>query len=321
MRSRVGVVGAGVAAARHLPRLLRRDDITVVGIAEPAPDRRRAAAAEYGIATFDSAAALFASEKLDAVFICVPPHAHGELEDLAAETETAMFIEKPIARDLATAERIARRIGGRVPVAVGYQWRQLSFLPALIGELERCDPNLVIATWMCPTATAPWWGDVDLAGGQIVEQATHVVDLSIVLAGPISTVLSGAGSEARLDNGATGFHKASVATARFANGAVGSFVAACELAQPHRRSVEVLADGVTVVVNDAAAVLIDAHGQRTWDHEGADLYEREQTGFFELLAHGRTDLPVVDYEQALVGHRAACAMEASLAQAVEPGRA
>jgi predicted dehydrogenase len=201
-----------------------------------------------------------------------------------------MFIEKPLARDLGTAERIASRIGGRVPVAVGYQWRQLSFLPALIDELEPCDPNLIVATWTCPTATASWWGDVDLAGGQIVEQATHVVDLSIVPAGPISTVLSGAGSAARLDNGGTGFHKASVATARFANGAVGSFVAACELAQPHRRSVEVLANGVTVVVTDAAAVVIDARGRRTWDHEGADLYEHEQTGFFGLLAHGRTDL-------------------------------
>jgi len=99
------------------------------------------------MATFESAEALliFEAERLDAVFICVPPNAHGDIENLAVNSQTPMFIEKPLAHDLATAEDLALRIAGRVAVAVGYQWRQLSFLPEVLERLSRTEPNLVVA--------------------------------------------------------------------------------------------------------------------------------------------------------------------------------
>jgi myo-inositol 2-dehydrogenase / D-chiro-inositol 1-dehydrogenase len=63
---------------------------------------------------------------VDCLHVCVPPSEHGAPEACAVEAGVPVFVEKPLAADLSTAEDIAERLteAGLLAVA-GYQWRQL----------------------------------------------------------------------------------------------------------------------------------------------------------------------------------------------------
>ena len=312
-RLEIGIVGAGVIGLRHLRRLAVRDDVVVAGVVDPASGQRDQVTALIDVPTFESAEALLASCALEAVIVCVPPDQRGATEGLFLQAGTPMLVEKPIAADLETAERLACHVADSgVPVIVGYQWRQISFLPKVREVLAEQSANLVVATWMCPSATAPWWGDVRSAGGQLIEQATHLIDLAILLNGNLVPV-AGLGSAERVGGSASGFHKASSVLVRFENGAVGSFVATCVLAEPYRRTIEILGDNLTVVIGEDHGMCINSAGRHLWPHEGPDLYVREHDAFLELVDRGETRQPIATYAEALAAHRAACAMEAALA--------
>jgi myo-inositol 2-dehydrogenase/D-chiro-inositol 1-dehydrogenase len=308
---RVGVVGGGVAGWRHLSRLTKREDIEVVGVADPSSIARSRVTRDVGVRTFKSADELFEHASMDGVFLCLPPNQHGRAEELAVMAGVALFIEKPLAVDLGTAERLCDLIQHKVPAMVGYQWRQLSFLPLVQEALRNHPINMAIGTWMDPPAKPAWWGSTSSAGGQFVEQATHLIDLAIALNGPMSSVVGDA-SDSRLGNSREGFSKGSAALCRFENGSIGIFAATCVLAETYDRSLELFGDGIAVNITEETATITSAKGQMTWDHVGGDLYEREHSAFVELARDGLTALPTVDYAQALLTHRAACAMERSL---------
>lgn len=315
----VAVVGAGVAGRRHIERLVLRDDTAVVGVADRCQARRDDVAATFGIRTYDSTEAMLSSLRIDAAFVCLPPDQHGAVERMCLDAGVPMLVEKPIGVDLATPEELDARItASGVPVAVGYQWRQLSFLPAALAELGDRPVDLVIASWMGPPGKQGWWGDVRSAGGQLVEQATHLIDLAILISGPLD-VVSAVASQRRIDDSPTGVRRATSVAARFRNGAAGSFVCTCALTQSYRRSLEVIADDFALVITDTGAHCISSSARRSWTHEPPDPIVREHDAFLELVSTGATARPLATYAQALAAHRAASAMEQLLAETLAPG--
>lgn len=55
-RLRVGCVGTGLIAGRHLAALATFPDVEVVAVADPVPERVAGAAARYGARTYAAAA-------------------------------------------------------------------------------------------------------------------------------------------------------------------------------------------------------------------------------------------------------------------------
>ncbi len=120
---KVGFVGAGGVAMRHARHLAQLKDVRVVGVTDP-----NAAAAQSFAETTDAAAVKDLDELIktspDAVYVCVPPHAHGAIEEQLLDAGIAIFVEKPLALDLPTAERIAAAASkAGVATAVGHHWR------------------------------------------------------------------------------------------------------------------------------------------------------------------------------------------------------
>lgn len=76
-RLRVGCVGMGFIAGRHLGALTAMPDVEVVAVADPDVERAQAAAGRVAARAYDDGLALLATEDLDAVWLCVPPFAHG----------------------------------------------------------------------------------------------------------------------------------------------------------------------------------------------------------------------------------------------------
>src|SRR5205823_15029748 len=101
-RTRIGFVGAGIIANRHVGNLLGFEDVEVAAVADLRPEKARELAARSGGREYRDYEAMLDREELDALYICVPPFAHGPPEIAALERGLPFFVEKPVAIDLET---------------------------------------------------------------------------------------------------------------------------------------------------------------------------------------------------------------------------
>jgi myo-inositol 2-dehydrogenase/D-chiro-inositol 1-dehydrogenase len=310
-RLRVGVVGTGFIAGRHLAALSGFDDVEVVAVADPVRERAEVAAARVGARVHDDGATLLETEELDAVWLCVPPFAHGPLESAAVARGLPFFVEKPLALDLATAQAIAAEVTRTgLTTAVGYHWRHLDVVREAAGLLPVEEVQLVTGSWLDTTPGVPWWPRRDGSGGQVVEQATHVFDLARLLAGEVVSVSAAERPAAADGEVAT----AAVALLTFASGAVGSVSSTRVLGWRHAVGLQVIAGGRVVELAERS---LDDHRLRVVTADGeevhrtdADPIAAEDREFVDVL-RGRAERVRVPYAEALRTHALACAADAA----------
>ncbi len=72
-KARIGFIGAGGIAQRHLSILATFEDVELVAFADPAYGRAEQAASRYGAKAFDTHETLLQQGSVDAVYICIPP--------------------------------------------------------------------------------------------------------------------------------------------------------------------------------------------------------------------------------------------------------
>jgi len=186
---RIGMVGAGAVAARHVRTLLAMEGVEVAGVADPALERARELADTAGAAAYPNHMELLAAERLDAVYICVPPFAHGAPELAVIDAGLPFFVEKPVAIDLETAARIAARLAQRpLLTCTGYHWRWLDIYDRAAALLAERPARLVQIAWLDKVPPPIWWQRRDGSGGQTIEQTTHVLDVTRGLVGEVVEV-------------------------------------------------------------------------------------------------------------------------------------
>jgi predicted dehydrogenase len=192
MPIRIGFIGSGGIAGAHFNTLENIKDAQLVAFADMDKNRAEAAARRFDGQAYTDAKKMLEAETLDAVYVCLPPHVHGTPEILAVEKGCALFIEKPIANSMKTAEKIAAAIeGAKVPVAVGYHWRYYEATAraqALLSAKKTAQPAMCYGRWLGNFPGVPWWRKMDQSGGQLVEQTTHIIDLARYLMGEITSV-------------------------------------------------------------------------------------------------------------------------------------
>jgi predicted dehydrogenase len=105
---RVGFIGAGYVANRHLDNLLAFRDVDVVGVADPQSERATAFAAKAEARPYERFDQLIENEGPDALYIGVPPYAHGEPEQAAIENDLPFFVEKPLSVNFEVACLVAK---------------------------------------------------------------------------------------------------------------------------------------------------------------------------------------------------------------------
>ena len=315
MGVRIGFIGAGGIAGSHLTSLLRMPDAEVVALADISTDSieatRRAVnqtLRESGSArTLDAVAhadyrSMLRDERLDAVYLCVPPFAHGEPEEAVIQAGLPMMVEKPVALDVPTAARIVdgiRRAG--VLAAVGYQFRYSRYLHRareLIGD--RTIGQVVVLRHGSTPATS-WYHRQEKSGGQIIEMATHQVDMVRYLAGEVRHVQ---GIGATRINGARNpeydIFDANSLVFTFENGAAGSFAGNFLVDHPtHLDSwaIHIYCDGLTLSLGSSLRVsTADGSMETPLDD---DPMADEDHAFVRAVAEGRPELILSDYENAV----------------------
>jgi myo-inositol 2-dehydrogenase/D-chiro-inositol 1-dehydrogenase len=312
---RIGLIGAGAIARRHVAVLATRPDSDVVAVCDT--DLARAEALVAGAAAYGRWQDLL-EHPLDAVFVCTPPATHAEPAIAAMRRGVAVYLEKPLARAAADGEAIvaAWRETGAV-CAVGYQWRSLDVLRRVRDELAGAAPGMLISRSVGPTEpgrAASWFGDPAASGGILFELGSHDIDLQHALAGPAESVqaLSGRG----LGAGAGTLDDAVAVLVRYEGGGLGVIsVAWTEQQEPPIYELDVLAPDVALhlALDPRFRLQGRAHGETVDQEEAADPRTSAVTGFLDAARRGDPAAVACTPEDALGTLRVALAAERAIA--------
>lgn len=304
MSVRVGLVGSGAVGARHARTLAGFDDVEIVGVHDPDAVVVGALAEGLDVPAVGSADDLIARHP-DAVWLCVPPFAHGDLEGALVRAGIPFFVEKPLAADLAVAEQVAAAVAAAgLPTATGYHWRHLDTVEQAALSLRDRAVRLVDARWWGTTPPPRWWSRVELSGGQVVEQATHLLDVVRVLAGEVVTVVGGSATSTSTSRDVP---DATAAVLRFASGAVGTLTTSCVLPAPTAAGLDIAADDVSVHLTETSLRVRTRDGELVAEPT-VDPRIAVDRAFVDVLA-GKPPAPgLVDIGEALRTHRLALAV-------------
>ncbi|MCI2238136.1 Gfo/Idh/MocA family oxidoreductase [Paenibacillus sp. TRM 82003] len=227
----VVVVGTGGIAAAHARALTALGDrVRLVAAVDVDAGRAQAFAEQWGVprATTDLAEVL-ADTRVDLVHVCTPPSAHVPVAEQALAAGASVVVEKPIALSLAETDRLlAAEAASAGSVAVVSQHRFGSGVCRLTsivadGTLGRPLVATCLTQWYRPDEyfQVPWRGSFEVeGGGPTMGHGIHQMDVLLSVLGPWEEVSAMASQGAR----PTRTEEVSVATVRFASGALASVV-------------------------------------------------------------------------------------------------
>ncbi|MCG0062311.1 Gfo/Idh/MocA family oxidoreductase [Streptomyces tricolor] len=323
MTVRVGFVGVGYIAKEHLKRVLTDPEARVVALCDTEPsaaeatrasvlDKLKGTARDDLLASFAQAPVhtnpvrMFQQESLDAVFLCLPPFAHGDVEFAAIEAGIPFLVEKPVALDLPLAQKISSALHARGLIgAAGYQSRYSRIVPFVRETLGDRTIAMTLAHRFTKLPPREWYRHQSRSGGQVVEMATHQVDLLRHVVSEISTVYVSGGRRIATHDPSEIFD-VSVASLTYDNGAVGSLVT--NMVSGHgnpayARGIHVIADGLTLSVlghegesRTIEVVTAEGRQEHTFDDDSMAAQDR---AFVRAVRDGRPELVLAPYEEAV----------------------
>lgn len=222
----VALIGAGAIGRMHAERLMRHPDVMLAGIADPGPGAA-AYAAQLGVPHHAELEALLDAVRPAAAIVATPNALHIEQALACLARGIAVLVEKPIADDVAEAQRLvaAAAVPGAPAVLVGHHRRHNPIVRRArelveAGVLGRPVSATVMATWLKPDSYfEPAWRRAPGAGPVLIN-LIHDIDLLRCLLGEVAEV------QAMTSHAVRGFavEDTAAVTLRFANGALGSLM-------------------------------------------------------------------------------------------------
>ncbi|HEY0074965.1 MAG TPA: Gfo/Idh/MocA family oxidoreductase [Abditibacteriaceae bacterium] len=254
---RIGLIGTGGIGQAHIQSLQQIPEAQIVALCDIDEQRVRAVAEPLDVPFYTDSAKMIAEAKMDALYVCVLPDAHGEIEIQAARKGLHLFVEKPVNLYLDQAQRVWEEIKkAGVMTQSGYSLR---YLPGSVQLKQFLEDKAVgtahVIRWNGLPGT-PWWRKYDQSGGQLVEMTTHQVDLLRWVMGEVEAV-SASYSFRRLftDQPDVTVPDTQVALLHFRSGASATISTSCAIGQGSRGEVE-------FVIKDARV---------TWQGDGIKL--------------------------------------------------
>jgi predicted dehydrogenase len=209
----IGIIGLGVMGRRFTTGLKANPDFRIVAAYDPAP-------VESDVPRAASVQALLDDPAIDCVYIATPPATHEDLVRAVVRAGKAVFCEKPLTADPASARRCLETVSqAGVPAAVNFPFatapaavrmQELVGTGALGDDLS-AHLTLRFRTWPrgWQQGAAGWLAGPE-QGGFTREVVSHFVFLAGRLFGPGKLV------EAHVERGALGSETRMRATLRFA---------------------------------------------------------------------------------------------------------
>ena len=186
---KIGIMGAGYIAGVHASVLACDDRVQIAAVYDTDP-----AAAEHMAGSHNATAVatvLEVLERSDAVYITSPNTQHVSLAIAAIETGRHVFCEKPLATNVADAERVFEKSKeGPGIFQVGHNRRFAPVYATLKQMLsETYKPHSAHVKMNRGELLKPeWTGDPEITGGFLYETPIHMFDMMRFLFGEVESL-------------------------------------------------------------------------------------------------------------------------------------
>jgi len=311
---KVGIIGTGWFSGVHAKILSNMQGVQINAICGTSQEKAEKFASSYeDVNSYGNIVEMLDSEKLDAVYVCVPPFAHGEIELELLTREIPFLVEKPLSVDLEVPTKVISKLNEKsIITSVGYHFRYKDSVSYLKNELENSTIGMATGGWMGSMPTVPWWRNQQTSGGQFIEQTTHLVDLLRYTMGEVEEVYAAYASRA-LSSQYEGVTVSDVGTVtiKFSNGVIANLSNTCLL--PEGDSMV----GLDYYTNKGILRLgfngleISKKGETSSVKDIVNPYEKESEAFIHAVRTGDTSLILSDYRDAFKTQEVAVAAQLS----------
>src|SRR5215216_7823464 len=186
---KVGIIGAGYIAGVHAGVLAGDDRVQLTSLYDVAPAAAERLAGSHNATAV--ATPLEVLERSDAVYITTPNTQHVSLAIAAIETGKHVFCEKPLATNVADAERVFEKSKeGPGIFQVGHNRRFAPVYATLKQMLsETYTPHSAHVKMNRGELLKPeWTGDPEITGGFLYETPIHMFDMMRFLFGDVESL-------------------------------------------------------------------------------------------------------------------------------------
>lgn len=159
-------------------------------------------------------------------------------------------------------------------------------------------PAMGLGRFLCRMGAGhSWWGKLNISGGQMLEQSTHVFDLLRYFMDDVEKVHAFGIKDVSKD-GIADFEECTVCNLYFASGAVGNITSTCVAKAPEGFAIELIGDALYLkLVLDTR--LIGAVAGQIIDYTGAEIgYYRQVERFIQAVQAGDQSSILSSYADA-----------------------
>lgn len=292
----VGIVGAGVFGTLHARKYAAMPEVEIKSVFDPDTAAAKTLAAEVGAAALTHMTGVIASS--DIVIVASPAAQHGRAALMAVQAGAHVYVEKPLATDLETADKIVAEAARRkLVVAVGHQERAVF---EAIGLMNIPEEPIRLEAVRCGTHSERN-RDVSVT----LDLMVHDIDLALALARGEPAVVEGEGDD-----------DAAKAELTFASGLIANFEVS-RVAGARRRSMRVVYPLGVVEIDFLERRFVnttpyDLNPDFANTPAGQDPLGVSVAAFLDAVA-GRSPRPLVTGEEAARALDVALAVEQAIA--------
>lgn len=322
MKTRIAVIGLGMAVTPHAKGLMDlADDVEVVHAFAPSEARRAAFAERFPYPLTDSLDTILNDASVEAALVLTPANTHLPITEQLAAAGKHVLLEKPLDITTERSEALVaacRKAGVKLGVVLQHRFRPAGMKLAevltsgALGAIVGC--STVIRLWR-PQDYYDEPGRGTFArdgGGVLISQGIHTLDLMMSLAGPVAEV-TGFTTTTPLHRMET--EDLVCAAARFANGAFGTIDATTAAYPGFAERIELACEkgtaslvGTELLVQFTSGEKIVVEADKSAGGTGADpmafphdYHRAVMADFVDAVRHDRE--PKVTGEEALKVHR------------------
>ncbi len=300
MSVRVGFIGVGRIAQAHMSALSSLENVRIVSVYDIDSARAHEVARTMHAKAFECADDVIDPNHIDALFVCSPPFARNDVEEVAARNGIHIFVEKPLGLDLAVVKRKERVINeSGVINSVGYSLRYLDTVQKARSYLASKQVDLVMGYYFTRLHPPSWWRQLELSGGQFVDQSTHQVDLIRYLASDIAEVHAQFKQRSihRSDPDATIYDVGTVSL-QLKSGGIGTMILTCNNDYYIRSGLELMGHNFYVQIDGRSLKIIDEDREITEVSRVDSIVEQDQA-FIQAVESGSQDRILSSYSESL----------------------
>ncbi|MCD6221984.1 Gfo/Idh/MocA family oxidoreductase [bacterium] len=228
MKVKVAFIGCGGIAGVHIDSLSKMEDVEFVSFCDVVEEKAKQRAEQFGGNVYTDYKKMLDEVEIDACYICVPPFAHEEQEEFCIEKNIPFFVEKPIHLDLNKAKEISEKVKEKnLITSTGYQDRYQDIIAYIKPFFKEGNLGIFAGWWVGGMPGIYWWRRKEMSGGQIVEQTTHIYDMTRYLIGEPVEVFAVKRKGLMKDVENYNVEDASAVDIYFDNGVVGTIFSGC----------------------------------------------------------------------------------------------